>query len=317
MTLGIVFPGQGSQKVGMGKAWAEASRAARAVFAEADAVLGFPLSTLCWEGPDEELGLTANTQPALLTASIAAWRGFEELGNDLQLGTPVAMAGHSLGEYSALVAAGALEFGDALRLVRRRGELMQEAVPVGEGAMAAVIGLDGEAVAGLAAAAASETEICTVANLNAPGQTVLAGHTAAIDRAVAMAREHGARKATRLAVSAPFHSPLMRPAREGMAVLLHETAFQAPRVPVAVNVDAAPVATAEAARDALIRQIDSPVRWVESVQWMAERAGVTLFLEAGPGTVLAGLIRRIAPEGTRIASLADPEQLQKIAAEES
>lgn len=315
MKVGLVFPGQGSQKVGMGRAWAEASAPARAVFAEADAVLGFPLSTLCWEGPDEELGLTANTQPALLTASIAAWRGTVELAGFVP--EPVAMAGHSLGEYSALVAAGALEFGDALRLVRRRGELMQEAVPVGEGGMAAVIGLDGEAVAGLAAAAATEAEICTVANLNAPGQTVLAGHTAAIDRAVAMAREHGARKATRLAVSAPFHSPLMRPAREAMAVLLHETAFQAPRVPVVVNVDAAPVTAAEAARDALIRQIDSPVRWVESVQWMVEQARVAQFLEAGPGTVLAGLIRRIAPEGTRIASLADPEQLQKIAAEES
>ena len=313
--VALVFPGQGSQKVGMGRAWAEASPAARAVFEEADAVLGFPLSRLCWEGPEEELGLTANTQPALLAAAVAAYEGIAERGFPA---APAAMAGHSLGEYSALVAAGALSFADALRLVRRRGELMQEAVPVGVGAMAAVIGLDAEAVAQLAADVARDSdrgEVCAVANLNGPGQTVIAGHKGAIDRAVAQARDRGARKATVLAVSAPFHSPLMRPAREGMAGLLAATPFQDPRVPVVSNVDAAPVTTGDAARDALIRQIDSPVRWVESVEAMAARFGVEAFVEVGPGTVLAGLIRRIVP-GVRVGGVADPDQPAKLLAVE-
>jgi len=210
--LAFVFPGQGSQKVGMGRAWAEASAAARRAFEEADETLGFPLTRLCWEGPEDELNLTRNTQPALLATSIAALRGMAE-GEGAGL-SPVAVAGHSLGEYSALVAAGALDYVDALHLVRRRGELMQEAVPVGEGAMAAVIGLDAQACAALAADAERDTgEVCAVANLNGPAQTVLAGHKGAIDRAVALARERGAKKATILAVSAPFHSPLMRPAR--------------------------------------------------------------------------------------------------------
>jgi len=223
----------------------------------------------------------------------------------------VAMAGHSLGEYSALVAAGALDFAAALGLVRTRGELMQRAVPVGAGAMAAVMGLDAAAVEGVAADAAGETgEVCAVANLNAPGQTVLAGHKGAIDRAVALARERGARKATLLAVSAPFHSPLMRPAREAMAGLLAATEFADPRVPVVTNVDAAEAATGAAARDALVRQIDSPVRWVESVLYMAERLGVNTFLEVGPGNVLSGLNRRIAV-GTRSAAVGDPDLLQK------
>jgi len=309
-TVALVFPGQGSQKVGMGRAWAETSPAARAVFEEADQVLGLPLSRLCWEGPEEELGLTANTQPALLAAAIAAYEGITERGFPAEA---VAMAGHSLGEYSALVAAGALTLADALRLVRRRGELMQEAVPVGVGAMAAVIGLDAEAVAQLAADVGTEQEVCAVANLNGPGQTVLAGHKGAIDRAVALARERGARKATVLAVSAPFHSPLMRPAREGMAGLLAATTFRDPRVPVVCNVDAAPVTTGEAARDALIRQIDSPVRWMESVEHMSAHLGVDTYIEVGPGTVLAGLIRRIVP-GVRVGGVADPDQLAKLLA---
>jgi len=316
VSTAFVFPGQGSQKVGMGKAWAEASEGSRRAFEEADAALGFPLSRLCWEGPEEELGLTANTQPALLAASIAVYRGVagvigaaEAAGPDF---APVAMAGHSLGEYSALVAAGALDFAEALHLVRRRGELMQEAVPVGQGAMAAVIGLEAEAVAALAAEAAGDgQEVCAVANLNGPAQTVLAGHKEAIDRAVALARERGAKKATLLAVSAPFHSPLMRPAREAMAGLLERASFRDPRVPVVTNVDAAPVTTAAAARDALVRQIDSPVRWAESVLWMAERAGVGTFLEVGPGTVLTGLNRRIVP-GTLCAGLGDPDLLRKF-----
>jgi [acyl-carrier-protein] S-malonyltransferase len=315
--LAFVFPGQGSQKVGMGKAWAEISPEARRTFEEADDVLGFPLSTLCWEGPEEELGLTVNTQPALLTASTAIHRALGSFSGAEAL-RPLALAGHSLGEYSALVAAGALEFADALRLVRRRGQLMQEAVPVGVGAMAAVIGLDTAGVTALAADAAADasaamgsTELCAVANLNGPGQTVLAGHKAAVDRAVAMARERGARKATLLAVSAPFHSPLMRPAREGMAAVLAQVHFSDPKVPVVTNVDAAPATTGEAARDALVRQIDSPVRWVETVERMVADFGAQVFLEVGPGTVLCGLNRRIAP-GTMSASLADPEQVRKL-----
>jgi len=310
--LAFVFPGQGSQKVGMGRAWAERSAAARRAFEEADEALGFPLARLCWEGPEEELNLTRNTQPALLAASIAALRGMSE-GEGAAL-APLAVAGHSLGEYSALVAAGALDFVDALLLVRQRGELMQDAVPVGEGGMAAVIGLDAQACAAVAADAAAETgEVCTVANLNGPAQTVLAGHKGAVDRAAALARERGAKKATILAVSAPFHSPLMRPAREAMAVLLEHATIRDPRVPVVVNVDAAPATTAEAVRDALIRQIDSPVRWVESILWMRDEAGVQGLIEVGPGSVLTGLDRRIVP-GTLCATVGEPDQLAKLLA---
>jgi [acyl-carrier-protein] S-malonyltransferase len=319
--VAYVFPGQGSQKVGMGRAWAEASPAARATLAEADAALGWPLTRLCWEGPEEELNLTANTQPALLAVSTAIFRalaaaeppaGFAAAAWP-PLPPPVAMAGHSLGEYSALVAAGALDFGAALRLVRRRGELMQEAVPVGEGAMAAFLGLDAVTAAAVArdAEAAVPGEICAVANLNAPGQTVVAGHRRAVERAMALARERGARKATLLAVSAPFHSPLMRPARLGMAELLARTELRDPSVPVVTNVDATPVTTAAAARDALVRQIDSPVRWVESVEWMASQAGAGAFLEIGPGSVLSGLNRRIAA-GAQASPLAEPDQLRKL-----
>ena len=305
----FVFPGQGSQKVGMGRAWADVAEEARRTFEEADEVLGFPLSRLCWEGPEGELGLTANTQPALLATSIAIYRSLLPQGLFVE---PVAMAGHSLGEYSALVAADALDFADALRLVRRRGELMQEAVPVGVGGMAAFIGLDDQAVAAVAEEA-SQGEICAVANYNSPGQTVIAGHKSAVDRAVAMAKERGARKATLLAVSAPFHSPLMRPARQGMAGALAQVELRAPRVPVVTNVDAAPVNTGEAARDALERQIDGPVRWVETVTWMARNAGIGTFLEIGSGNVLTGLNRRIAT-GAMCASLSDPEQLGKYLA---
>ncbi|HJX27703.1 MAG TPA: ACP S-malonyltransferase, partial [Thermoanaerobaculia bacterium] len=288
-TIAFVFPGQGSQKVGMGRAWADSFEAARRTFEEADDVLGFPLSRLCWEGPEEELNLTANTQPALLTVSTAIHRALASFPGAEAL-RPVAVAGHSLGEYSALVAAGALSFADALRLVRLRGQLMQEAVPVGVGGMAALIGMDQEAANALAAEVA-QGEVCAVANLNGFVQIVIAGHAGAIDRAVALAKERGAKKATRLAVSAPFHSPLMAPAREGMTGPLTETAFRDPSVPVVTNVDAAPVSSGEAARDALVRQIDSPVRWVESALWMAESAGVDTFVEVGPGTVLGGLTR--------------------------
>lgn len=308
--IAFMFPGQGSQKVGMGRVWADASEAARRTFEEADEALGFPLSRLCWEGPEEELNLTANTQPALVAASIAVHRALSELAPELR---PVAVAGHSLGEYSALVAAGTLDFADALRLVRRRGQLMQEAVPVGVGAMAAIIGMDAETITAITAEAA-QGEVCTVANLNGPAQTVIAGHKGAVDRAVALARERGARKATLLAVSAPFHSPLMRPAREGMEGPLAEVEFRDPSIPVVSNVDAASVTTGAAARDALVRQIDSPVRWVESVLWMEEEAGVETFVEVGPGTVLTGLTRRIA-KAAPATGIADPDQLRKLLAE--
>ncbi|PYQ60262.1 MAG: [acyl-carrier-protein] S-malonyltransferase [Acidobacteria bacterium] len=313
--LAFVFPGQGSQKVGMVKAWADASPEARSTFEEADEALGFPLSRLCWEGPEEELNLTANTQPALVAASVAVLRALAAMAPEL---TPVAVAGHSLGEYSALVAAGALDFADALRLVRRRGELMQEAVPVGQGAMAAIIGLDPETIAGIAAEASGsgeKREVCAVANYNGPAQTVIAGDKVAIDRAVALAKERGARKATLLAVSAPFHSPLMRPAREGMTPLLAATPFKDPQVPVVTNVDAAPVTTGEAARDALVRQIDSPVRWVESVLRMETDFGVQTFVEVGPGNVLSGLTRRIV-QSARATAISDPDHLRQLLAEE-
>ncbi len=310
--IAFVFPGQGSQKVGMGKVWADASEVARATFLEADEALGFPLSKLCWEGPEEELNLTANTQPALVAASIAVHRAIGRLAPDL---VPVALAGHSLGEYSALVAAGALGFADALRLVRRRGELMQEAVPVGKGAMAAIIGMDAATIAAIAAEATTADEICAVANLNGPAQTVIAGDKGAIDRAVALARERGARKATLLAVSAPFHSPLMRPAREGMTPLLEAADFRDPRLPVVTNVDAAPVTTGAAARDALIRQIDSPVRWVESILWMEDSLGVEAFVEVGPGNILSGMNRRIV-RAARSTGISDPDHLRQLLAEE-
>jgi [acyl-carrier-protein] S-malonyltransferase len=308
--IAFVFPGQGSQKVGMGRVWAEACAASRQAFDEADEALGFPLSRLCWEGPEEELNLTANTQPALVATSIAVHRALGELAPGLQ---PVAVAGHSLGEYSALVAAGALSFGDALRLVRRRGQLMQEAVPVGLGAMAAVIGLDAAAVAGIAADAA-QGEVCAVANFNGPAQTVIAGHKGAVDRAVVLAKERGARKAMPLTVSAPFHSPLMRPAREGMAPLLDAADFRDPRVPVVTNVDAAPVETGAAVRDALVRQIDGAVRWAESVLLMERDLGVEVFVEVGPGNVLSGLNRRIV-EAARTTAVSDPEHLRQLLAE--
>ncbi len=305
VTTAFVFPGQGSQAVGMGKAWSDASDAAAAVFERADAALGFPLSRLCWEGPAEELNLTANTQPAMLTAAAAVLAALGERGIRASV-----VAGHSLGEYTALVAAGSLELEDALRLVRRRGELMQEAVPVGEGAMAAVLGLDPALVAEVAAEAAGD-EVCAVANLNSPVQTVLAGHAAAIDRAVALAGERGARRAVVLPVSAPFHSPLMAPAREGLTPMLEETAFADPTVPVISNVDASEVTTGDAAREALRRQIDSPVRWVESVERMHREHGVERFIEVGPGSVLTGLIRRIA-KGAGTISLSGPETLESL-----
>jgi len=301
----FVFPGQGSQSIGMGRAWAQAYPEARAVFDEADRVLGFGLTELCWEGPAEELALTANLQPALVATSVAILRAAAA-----RLPVPVAVAGHSLGEYSALVAAGTLDLADALRLVRRRGELMQEAVPVGEGAMAAILALDDAAVEEIVAEVAGG-QVLAVANKNAPGQVVIAGHREAVERAVGRARERRGKPRV-LPVSAPFHCALMAPAREGLEPVLAETAFRDPSVPVVTNVDAAPVVTGIGAREALVRQVDSPVRWVESVEWMADEAGVTTFIEVGPGAVLSGTIRRIRPDAARVG-LAEPAGLDALA----
>lgn len=293
--IAFVFPGQGSQSVGMGSSWIEAQPEVEQVFDRADRVLGLPLKELCLAGPTEELQLTANTQPAILTTSVAILAAISGLPIE-----PVLMAGHSLGEYSAHVAAGSLTFEEALLLVRHRGELMQEAVPVGQGAMAAVLGLEAESVAEIAAEAADD-EVCTVANFNAPTQTVLAGDRPAVERATRLARERGARRAMMLPVSAPFHSPLMRPAREGLEPRLDAVDFQDSRVPVVCNIDAVPVSSGAASREALKRQVDGPVRWVESIQWMAEQGGIDLFVEVGPGTVLTGLVRRIAPTSKTVS----------------
>ena len=289
----------------MGRVWADAFPEAKQAFEEADDELGFHLTRLAWEGPEDELQLTTNTQPAILACSVAILRVVQQ--TDL---VPSAMAGHSLGEYSALVAAGTLGFGDALRLVKNRGQFMQEAVPVGEGAMAAIMGLETDKVGELVGEVAGEDAICAVANYNSPLQTVISGQAAPVERAVELARERGAKKAKLLAVSAPFHSPLMRPARDRLAPLLAEARFEDPAVPVVTNVDAAPVETGQAARDALERQVDGPVRWLESIQRMVED-GAGVFVEVGPGNVLTGLGRRIE-KSARWFGLPKPEALDKV-----
>ena len=301
----FIFPGQGSQSVGMGAEWADHSPVARETFEEADTVLGFALSRLCWEGPESDLQLTANTQPAILAASVAILRSARDEGLSADI-----LAGHSLGEYSALVAAGSLSFADALTLVRRRGELMQEAVPVGVGAMAAIIGLDASQVRSVVIEAA-QGQVCSIANLNSVNQIVIGGHREAVDRAVTLAGEAGARRAVVLPVSAPFHSPLMAPAREGLTPFLTAVEFAPLSVPVVTNIDAQPITTGNDARNALIRQVDGPVRWAESTDWMAHEAGVELFVEIGPGTVLTGLARRGLP-GARAISLSQPSGLEKL-----
>jgi [acyl-carrier-protein] S-malonyltransferase len=298
MSYALIFPGQGSQFVGMGKDWSGAHEPARLTFEEADDVLGFAISRLCFEGPDDELQLTANTQPAILACSVAMLRSLAAHG-DL---SPAAVAGHSLGEYSALVAAGVLELADALRLVRRRGELMQQAVPVGEGAMAAIIGLDQEPLERVLAEIDGEGGRVVLANLNSPGQLVIAGHAAAVEAAAAKAKQAGAKMAKLLPVSAPFHSPLMKPARDGLKGDLRATTFADPKIPVVCNIDARPVASGDAARDALERQIDGPVRWIESMQHVVGDLGVKTLAEIGPGKVLAGLGKRIDREVAWLAS---------------
>jgi [acyl-carrier-protein] S-malonyltransferase len=290
VTTALLFPGQGSQTVGMGKALYESSDAARTVFDEADRVLGFSLSRLCFEGPEEELRSTANTQPAILTHSIAALADLRARFPEKVEGAAFA-AGHSLGEYSAGVAAGAFSFADAVALVRARGTYMQEAVPAGVGAMAAIVGLDPEAVEA-ACRDAGQGETVAPANYNSPEQTVIAGHAGAVARASEGCLARGAKRAIALPVSAPFHCALMSPARERMRPLLAATVFTDAAIPVVTNVDAAPETSGERLSDALVRQIDSPVRWVETIRRLA-REGVDHAFEIGPGNVLAGLVRRI------------------------
>jgi [acyl-carrier-protein] S-malonyltransferase len=306
MALAFVFPGQGSQKVGMGRELAQAVPAAAAAFAEADAALGFPLSRLCFEGPEEELTLTANTQPAILTASVAAYWALEARGVK-----PDWVAGHSLGEWSALVAAGALHLADAVAAVRKRGQYMQEAVPVGEGAMAAILMLDLLAIEA-ACVEAAEDQVVVPANINSPGQVVIAGHTAAVERAMEKCKARGAKRVLRLPVSAPFHCPLMRPAQERLAADLRGLALNAPGVPLVNNVDARAVLTAEDVRDGLVRQVSAPVRWEQSVQELV-RQGVDTFVEVGPGQVLSGLVKKIE-KGARVLNVEDPASLDAAVA---
>src|SRR5437868_1173295 len=306
MKTAFVFPGQGAQKVGMGQSLAEACEAAKAVFEQADEALGMRLSSLCFAGPEEELRLTENTQPAILATSIAALRCLEAQGM-----RPDFVAGHSLGEYSALVAAGALRFEDALRIVRQRGQFMQEAVPAGEGAMAALLGVDVETVEAVCREA-SERGVCSPANINSPNQVVVAGHKSAVEYAVTLAKQRGVRRAVMLAVSAPFHCALMQPAAERLQPVLGDTAFADLNVPLITNVDAATITSGEQARVALVRQVASPVRWSESVKRLLD-AGVTRFVELGPGKVLSGLLKQMQPEA-QILNVEDAPSLEATAA---
>lgn len=292
MTRAFVFPGQGAQVIGMGKALAEAYPAARAVFEEVDAALGEKLSALIWEGAQEDLTLTQNAQPALMATSIAAVRALEAEG--IPVTSAAFVAGHSLGEYSALCAAGALSLADTARLLRLRGQAMQQAVPVGVGAMAALLGLDFEAATAVAEEAA-QGEVCQAANDNDPAQVVVSGHKAAVERAVEIAKAKGAKRAVLLPVSAPFHCALMEPAAKVMAEALDDVAIGEPVVPVVANVRAVAVRNPEVIRSLLVEQVTGSVRWRESVAWMAGQ-GVTSFWEIGAGKALSGMIRRIAKE---------------------
>jgi [acyl-carrier-protein] S-malonyltransferase len=302
--IAFIFPGQGAQKVGMGKALADTFPICRQTFDEADAALGEPLSRVIFEGPDEALTLTENTQPAILTVSTAAWRLLASKGV-----TPSFVAGHSLGEYSANVAAGTFAFADALQIVRRRGRYMQEAVPVGAGAMAAILGLDAEKVA-QACADAANGQVVSPANLNGGGQVAIAGATEAVKRAGERAKALGAKRVVPLSVSAPFHCALMKAAQDRLEPELRALTVHDPRVPVVANVDGQPKCNARAAIDALVRQVSAPVRWEDVVHRLALE-GVTTYVEVGPGAVLSGLVRKIHRDAT-VASFGSPDDLASV-----
>ena len=304
MKTALLFPGQGSQRVGMGRDLAIRYPAARQVYEEADDALGFAISKLCWEGPEDDLTLTRHTQPAILTTSIAVLRAIEA-----ETALPYELAaGHSLGEWTALVATGALTLRDAVRLTHLRGTFMQEAVPVGTGAMAALMGLDLDGTRALCAEASTPGEPVEPANLNGGGQIVISGHAAAVDRALAQAKSKGAKRAVKLAVSAPFHCGLMKPAAERLAAALADVRVAAPKVPVVTNVEAAPNADPARIADLLVRQVTAPVRWEESVQAIAA-AGVTRALELGSGAVLRGLVKRIA-ETIEVTTIGEPHEVE-------
>jgi [acyl-carrier-protein] S-malonyltransferase len=304
-SLAFMFPGQGSQKVGMGRALYEAVPESRAVFEEADEALGFPLSRLCFEGPEDQLQLTANTQPAILATSVAAQRALAARGI-----APAWVSGHSLGEYSALVAAGVLTLRDAVIAVMRRGQYMQEAVPVGVGAMAAILALDLPAIE-QACREAAQGEVVSPANINSPGQVVIAGHAGAVDRASELCKKAGAKRAIRLPVSAPFHCALMMPAQTRLAADLARLPFAEPDVPLVNNVDADVVLSAERCCEGLVRQVSGTVRWQEVVERLV-REGATTFVEVGPGTVLAALVKKI-DRSVRVLSVEDPAGLDMAA----
>jgi len=301
--IAFLFPGQGSQAVGMGKELAEKYPIAQKTFDEADEALGYKLSQACFEGPEDKLRLTEITQPAILTTSVAAWRVLQERGFK-----PAFVAGHSLGEYSAHVAAGTLGFADAVRTVRNRGKYMQEAVPVGVGAMAAVLGMNLEKVAGVCADAA-QGEVCEPANINSPDQIVISGSKSAVERATTLASDRGAKRAILLPVSAPFHCSLMKPAQDRLAADLGSLAFAKPEVPVACNVDAALLVNADSSRDALVRQVTGSVKWDQSIRMLIAQ-GVQTFVEVGPGKVLCGLMRQIDRSKTAL-NVGDEASLQK------